>query len=172
MEDNNITTTDVSAEASAKAEQETLTASAEEATETAPPAGGSDIASKIKSGKRKKSKQKVTKGKIFINSTYNNTIISVTDISGNVIAWGSAGKAGFKGSKKSTPYAGGKTMEDVLARVKDRGLQEVDIFIKGIGSGREQAIRALLGAGLTVLTIKDRTPTPHGGVRPKKVRRV
>ncbi len=131
-----------------------------------------DIASKIKSGKKKKSKAKITKGKIFINSTYNNTIISVTDTSGNVVAWGSAGKAGFKGSKKSTPYAGGKTMEDVLARVKDRGLQEVDIFIKGIGSGRESAIRALQGAGLTVLTIKDRTPTPHGGVRPKKVRRV
>ena len=127
---------------------------------------------KIKSGKRKKSKAKVTKGKIFINSSYNNTIISVTDMIGNVIAWGSAGKAGFKGSKKSTPYAGGKTMEDVLARMKERGLQEVDIFIKGIGSGREAAIRALQGAGLTVLTIKDRTPTPHGGVRQKKVRRV
>jgi small subunit ribosomal protein S11 len=70
----------------------------------------------------------------------------------------SAGKAGFKGSKKSTPYAGGKTMEDVLTRIKDRGLQEVDIFIKGIGSGRESAIRALQGSGLTVLTIKDRTP--------------
>ena len=142
------------------------------ANDTTADAGTTDIASKIKSSKRKKSKQKITKGKIFINSTYNNTIISVTDIAGNVVAWGSAGKAGFKGSKKSTPYAGGKTMEDVLARVKDRGLQEVDIFIKGIGSGREQAIRALLGAGLTVLTIKDRTPTPHGGVRPKKVRRV
>lgn len=131
-----------------------------------------DISSKIKSGKKKKSKQKIGKGKIFINSTYNNTIISITDLNGNVVAWGSAGKAGFKGSKKSTPYAGGKTMEDVLARVKDRGLQEVDIFIKGIGSGREQAIRALLGAGLTILSIKDRTPSPHGGVRPKKVRRV
>ena len=132
----------------------------------------SDIASKIKGGKKKKNKQKLPKGKIFINSTYNNTIISVTDGTGNVVAWGSAGRAGFKGSKKSTPYAGGRTMEDVLARVKDRGLQEVDIFIKGIGSGREQAIRALLGAGLTVLSIKDRTPTPHGGVRQKKVRRV
>lgn len=147
---------------------ETPVATAEVGTETA----STDIASKIKSSKKKKSKQKLTKGKIFINSTYNNTIISVTDLTGNVVAWGSAGKAGFKGSKKSTPYAGGKTMEDVLARVKDRGLQEVDIFIKGIGSGREQAIRALLGAGLTVLSIKDRTPTPHGGVRPKKVRRV
>ncbi len=131
-----------------------------------------DVAAKIKSSKKKKSKAKLTKGKIFINSTYNNTIVSVTDTVGNVVAWGSAGKAGFKGSKKSTPYAGGKTMEDVLARIKDRGLQEVDIFIKGIGSGRESAIRALQASGLTVLTIKDRTPTPHGGVRQKKVRRV
>lgn len=131
-----------------------------------------DVSAKIKSSKKKKSKAKIAKGKIFINSTYNNTIVSVTDTAGNVFAWGSAGKAGFKGSKKSTPYAGGKTMEDVLARIKDRGLQEVDIFIKGIGSGRESAIRALQASGLTVLTIKDRTPTPHGGVRQKKVRRV
>lgn len=131
-----------------------------------------DVSAKIKSSKKKKSKAKLAKGKIFITSTYNNTIISVTDISGNVVVWGSAGRAGFKGSKKSTPYAGGKTMEDVLARMKERGLQEVDIFIKGIGSGRESAIRALQASGLTVLTIKDRTPTPHGGVRQKKVRRV
>jgi small subunit ribosomal protein S11 len=131
-----------------------------------------DIASKIKSSKKKKSKIKVTKGKIYINSTYNNTIVTATDPSGNVIAWGSAGKAGFKGSKKSTPYAGGKTMEDTLVRIKERGLAEVDVLIKGIGSGREQAIRALQGSGLTVLTIKDQTPTAHGGVRPKKVRRV
>lgn len=138
----------------------------------APAEATADISAKIKSSKKKKSKAKVTKGKIFINSSYNNTIVSVTDTAGNVITWGSAGKAGFKGSKKSTPYAGGKTMEDVLARTKDRGLQEVDIFIKGIGSGRESAIRAIQGSGLTVLTIKDRTPTPHGGVRQKKVRRV
>jgi small subunit ribosomal protein S11 len=126
---------------------------------------------KIKSSKRK-SKVKIPKGKIFITSTYNNTIIAATDPSGNVFAWGSAGKAGFKGSKKSTPYAGGKTMEDLLSRIKDRGLQEVEIFIKGIGSGRESAVRALQASGLNVLTIKDRTPSPHGGVRQKKVRRV
>ncbi len=125
----------------------------------------------IKSSK-KKSKQKVTKGKVYINSTYNNTIISITDVNGNVMIWGSAGKTGFKGSKKSTPYAGQKTMEDVLMRIKDRGLVEVDVVIKGIGSGRESAIRALQGSGLNVLTIKDKTSTPHGGVRPKKARRV
>ena len=140
--------------------------------ELAAASADSAAAPKIKGSKKKKSKVKIPKGKIFINSTYNNTIIAATDPLGNVFAWGSAGKAGFKGSKKSTPYAGGKTMEDVLARIKDRGLTEVEIFIKGIGSGRESAIRALQASGLTVLTIKDRTPTPHGGVRQKKVRRV
>ncbi len=126
---------------------------------------------KIKS-KKKRSKVKITKGKIFINSSYNNTIVSVADVSGNVIAWGSAGKLGFKGSKKSTPYAGQKTMEDVIYKMKDRGLAEVDVFIKGVGSGRESAIRALQGAGISVISIKDETPIPHGGVRPKKPRRV
>ncbi len=123
--------------------------------------------------KRKKSaKVKVTRGKVYVQSTYNNTLISVTDVTGNVITWGSAGLVGFKGSKKSTPYAAQKTMEDVLARVKDRGLAEVDVFVKGIGSGRESAVRALQSSGLAVLSIKDETPIPHGGVRPKKVRRV
>ncbi|MCX6796986.1 MAG: 30S ribosomal protein S11 [Candidatus Doudnabacteria bacterium] len=131
-----------------------------------------DVAAKIKSSKKKKTKNKVTKGKIYINSTYNNTIVSLTDMAGNVILWGSAGKIGFKGSKKSTPYAGQKTMEDVLAKLKERGLLEVDVLIKGIGSGRESAVRALQGSGLNILTIKDQTPIPHGGIRPKKPRRV
>lgn len=131
-----------------------------------------ETSAKIKTSKKKKAKAKVTKGKIFINSTYNNTIVSVTDMSGNVLIWCSAGKIGFKGSKKSTPYAGQRTMEDVLAKMKERGLVEVDVFIKGIGSGRESAVRALQGSGLNVLTIKDQTPIPHGGVRPKKPRRV
>lgn len=122
--------------------------------------------------KKKKGKIKVTRGKIFVQSTYNNTIITVTDINGNVIGWGSSGRTGFKGSKKSTPYAAQKTMEDALARLKDVGLQEVDVFVKGIGTGRESAVRALQGSGFTILSIKDRTPIPHGGVRPKKARRV
>ncbi|MCL5666981.1 MAG: 30S ribosomal protein S11 [Patescibacteria group bacterium] len=143
----------------------------------AEPAASSEAAAvpgeaKIKPGRKKKSKSKVTKGKIYINSTYNNTIVSVTDMSGNVLLWSSAGKIGFKGSKKSTPYAGQKTMEDVLSRVRERGLSEVDVLIKGIGSGRESAVRALQGSGMSVLTIKDQTPIPHGGVRPKKPRRV
>ena len=143
-------------------------------TESAPEtvtAETTDAAAKIKS-RKKKAKAKITKGKIYINSTYNNTIVSVTDLAGNVVLWSSAGKVGFKGSKKSTPYAGQKTMEDALQRVRERGLGEVDVFIKGIGSGRESAVRALQGSGLNVLSIKDQTPTPHGGVRPKKPRRV
>ncbi|MDB4940092.1 MAG: ribosomal protein [Candidatus Doudnabacteria bacterium] len=122
--------------------------------------------------KKKGAKVKVTKGKVYVQSTYNNTIVTITDIAGNVISWGSAGLVGFKGSKKSTPYAAQKTMEDTIQRVKDRGLQEVDVLVKGIGSGRESAVRALQSSGLIVLSIKDQTPIPHGGVRPKKVRRV
>ena len=134
--------------------------------------GVASAVAKIKSSKKKKGKGKVTKGKIYITSTYNNTIVAATDVSGNVLVWGTAGKTGFKGSKKSTPYAGQRTMEDVLARVKDRGLTEVDVIIKGIGSGRESAVRALQGSGFAILSIKDKTPTPHGGVRQKKARRV
>lgn len=122
--------------------------------------------------KKKKGKTKVSKGKIYINSTFNNTIISVTDTSGNVVGWSSAGRTGFKGSKKSTPYAGQKTMEDLLFRMKDRGLAEVDVFVKGVGSGRESAVRSLQSSGLTVLSIKDTTPSAHGGVRLKKARRI
>jgi small subunit ribosomal protein S11 len=122
--------------------------------------------------KRKKAKIKLARGRITISSTYNNTIITISDMSGNVIGWGSSGRTGFKGSKKSTPYAAQKTMEDTLARLKDVGLTEVDVLVKGIGTGRESAVRALQGSGLNILTIKDRTPIPHGGVRPKKARRV
>src|SRR5579872_847847 len=153
-------------------DQETSTieqvATTEEVQKTDPIA---DAAAKIKS-KKKKTKVKVTKGKIYINSTYNNTIVCVTDLTGNVLIWSSAGKVGFKGSKKSTPYAGQKTMEDVLHKVKERGLTEADVLIKGIGSGRESAVRALQGSGMNILSIKDQTPIPHGGVRPKKPRRV
>lgn len=120
----------------------------------------------------KKGKRKVSRGRIYIQSTYNNTIITVTDEAGGTLGWGTAGNSGFKGSKKSTPYAAQRTMEETMNRLKNVGLAEVEVFVKGIGSGRESAVRALQGAGITVLTIKDQTPIPHGGVRPKKVRRV
>jgi len=122
--------------------------------------------------KRKKSKIKITRGRIYVQSTYNNTVITVTDMNGNVIGWGSAGRTGFKGSKKSTPYAAQRTMEETLARLKDIGLSEVDVFVKGVGTGRESAVRALQGSGFAIMSIRDQTPIPHGGVRPKKARRV
>ncbi|MBX4187351.1 MAG: 30S ribosomal protein S11 [Candidatus Doudnabacteria bacterium] len=140
--------------------QEKTTTEVKTATATAP------------ASKRKKSKIKVARGRIYVQSTYNNTIITITDVNGNVIGWGSAGRTGFKGSKKSTPYAAQKTMEDALARLKDVGLTEVEVFVKGIGTGRESAVRALQGSGFSILSIKDQTPIPHGGVRPKKARRV
>ncbi len=152
--------------------EETTTSEKQSTTEASIKDAVVDVAAKIKAGKKKKSKAKITKGKIYINSTYNNTIVCATDLAGNVLIWSSAGKIGFKGSKKSTPYAGQRTMEDVLARLKERGLNEIDVQIKGIGSGRESAVRALQGSNLNILSIKDMTPTPHGGVRQKKPRRV
>ena len=127
---------------------------------------------KATAGRSKKTKRKVAKGRIYIQSTYNNTIITVTDEKGMVLGWGSAGHVGFKGSKKSTPYAAQRTMEETMNKLKNFGLQEVEVFIKGIGSGRDSAVRALQGTGLSVSTIKDVTPIKHGGVRPKKPRRV
>lgn len=132
-------------------------------------AGNDTVAAKKK---KAKGKIKVARGRIYVQSTYNNTIVTVTDQNGNVIGWGSAGRTGFKGSKKSTPYAAQKTMEDTINRVKETGLMEVDVVVKGIGTGRESAVRALQGSGLNILTIQDQTPIPHGGARPKKARRV
>jgi len=123
-------------------------------------------------GESKRKYRKVSKGRISISSTYNNSIITVTDAAGEVLTWASAGMIGFKGSKKSTPYAAQRTMEEIIRRMKDIGIEEVDIFIKGVGTGRDSAIRALTGSGIAVRTIRDRTPIPHGGVRAKKPRRV
>ncbi len=122
--------------------------------------------------KKKKVKKFVTQGKAFIMSTYNNTIVTLTDPSGNVLASSSAGQVGFKGPKKATPYAAGIIVRDAVEKVKDFGLKSVEVFVKGVGSGRESAVRALYANGLTITSIKDRTPIPHNGPRPKKVRRV
>lgn len=105
-------------------------------------------------------------------ATYNNTIVSITDQSGNLIASSSAGQNGFKGPKKSTPYAAGIIVRNVAEKVKDTGMQQVDVFVKGVGSGREGAIRALHANGLEVMSIKDNTPIPHNGCRQPKPRRV
>ncbi|MBU1165040.1 30S ribosomal protein S11 [Patescibacteria group bacterium] len=122
--------------------------------------------------KSKKIKKQVTTGCAYIKATYNNTIITFTDQSGNTIAWASAGMSGFRGPKKSTPYAAGIIVKNAADRAKERGLKEVAVFVKGVGSGREAAIRALNINGLTLLGIKDVTPIPHNGCRPKKPRRV
>ncbi len=122
--------------------------------------------------RRKKNKKFVEKGQVYIRSTFNNTIITVTDSEGNVIAWSSAGKAGYKGSRKSTPFAAQIAAENAADEAKEMGLKEVEIYVKGPGSGRESAIRSLQSAGLEVTLIKDITPIPHNGCRPPKRRRV
>ncbi len=124
----------------------------------------------------KKGKKKVAKhvpvGVAHIQATYNNTIVSFTDLSGNVLSWSSAGICGFKGPKKSTPYAASIIVKDAVEKAKGYGLTEVSVLVRGVASGREGAIRALNANGLNVLGIKDITPIPHNGCRPKKVRRV
>ena len=121
----------------------------------------------------KKSKKKfIPKGKAFIQATYNNTIVTITDPEGNTVAWSSAGQLGFKGPKKATPYAAGIIVKSVVEKIQTAGLKSVDVFVKGVGSGREAAIRALNANNITVMSIKDVTPIPHNGCRPKKVRRV
>lgn len=121
---------------------------------------------------KKKIKKKVSKGQVHVQATYNNTIVTFTDQTGNTLAWASAGAGGFKGPKKATPYAASIIVKNAAEKVKEYGLQEVDVFVKGVGAGREAAIRALHTNGITVNSIKDLTPIPHNGCRPKKVRRV
>ncbi|RNI21552.1 30S ribosomal protein S11 [Flexivirga caeni] len=119
---------------------------------------------------RRKEKKNVAAGHAYIRSTFNNTIVSITDPSGAVISWASAGQVGFKGSRKSTPYAAQMAAEAAARRAMDHGMRKVDVFVKGPGSGRETAIRSLAAAGLEVGTIADVTPQPHNGVRQPKRR--
>ncbi|MDQ5938418.1 MAG: small subunit ribosomal protein [Patescibacteria group bacterium] len=121
---------------------------------------------------KKKVKKVVKKGQAHIQATYNNTIITLTDQQGNVLAWSSAGANGFKGAKKSTPYAAGIIVRNAVEKTKDFGLTDVEVFVKGVGAGREAAIRSLHSSGINVSSIKDMTPIPHNGCRPKKPRRV
>jgi small subunit ribosomal protein S11 len=115
---------------------------------------------------------KLSKGRAYINATYNNTIITLTDFQGNVLSWASAGSIGFKGTKKSTPFAATKVGEIIAENGKKIGLKEISVFVKGVGSGRESAVRSLGTHGLNIVSIKDITPLPHNGCRPPKVRRV
>jgi len=119
-----------------------------------------------------KEARQVPKGQAHIHATYNNTIVSLTDLQGNILGWSSAGKMGFSGPKKATPYAAGVVVKDVMDKVVRYGLREVQVFIKGVGAGREGAVRSLQANGLNILSIKDVTPVPHNGCRPPKVRRV
>ncbi|MFZ0324514.1 MAG: 30S ribosomal protein S11 [Actinomycetes bacterium] len=121
---------------------------------------------------RRKEKKNVAHGHAHIKSTFNNTIVSITDPTGAVIAWASAGQVGFKGSRKSTPFAAQMTAEAAARRAQEHGMRKVDVFVKGPGSGRETAIRALQAAGLEVGSIQDVTPAPFNGCRPSKRRRV
>lgn len=128
-------------------------------------------ASKRKVGK-KKEKKNIPFGKVYISATFNNTIVSVTDMEGNVISWSSTGLHGFKGSRKSTPYAAKIVGEDAINKAMEHGLKQVQIIVKGPGSGRESALRSVANSGLRVTHIKDTTPIPHNGCRPPKRRRI
>ena len=121
---------------------------------------------------RRKEKKNVAHGHAHIKSTFNNTIVSITDPTGAVISWASAGTVGFKGSRKSTPFAAQMAAEAAGRRAMDHGMKKIDVFVKGPGSGRETAIRSLQAAGLEILGVRDVTPQAHNGVRPKKRRRV
>lgn len=126
-------------------------------------------------GKRKKKgkgKRQVFRGRASIQCTYNNTIVTLTDQNGAVLGWSSSGHLGFKGAKKSTPYAATQVVADVTEKVKRFGLQELEVFVKGVGSGREASVRALANSGFALISIKDITPLPHNGCRPQRPRRI
>jgi len=121
---------------------------------------------------RRRERKSVPVGRAYIQSTFNNTIVTLTDPQGNVIAWGSSGTAGFKGSRKGTPYAAQLAARDAARRAMEHGLRQIEVYVKGPGSGREAAIRSLQSSGLYVTGIRDVTPIPHNGCRPPKRRRV
>ena len=139
-------------------------------------AAGKKTEKDAKAATRARGKKKVVRtvshGRAYVHASYNNTIVTLTDQNGNVLGWSSAGHIGFKGPKKATPYAAGLIVKDIVDKVKETGLKDVVVFIHGIGSGREAAVRALHANGINVLSIKDMTPIPHNGCRPPKPRRV
>ncbi len=130
------------------------------------------VRSTRRKGSVKKAKRTLSSGQVHVNATFNNTIVTVTDHQGNTLAWGSAGSAGFKGSRKSTPFAARLATEQAIKAAMAMGLQEVALYVKGPGPGRESAIRAVQSMGLKVTSISDVTPVPHNGCRPPKKRRV
>ena len=121
---------------------------------------------------KKREKRNISTGVVHIQSTFNNTIVTITDPAGDVVSWSSAGMQGFKGSRKSTPFAAQVTAEDAAKKAMEHGMKNVEVFVKGPGGGRESALRSIQSAGLNVVMIKDVTPVPHNGCRPPKRRRV
>jgi small subunit ribosomal protein S11 len=127
---------------------------------------------KVSKGAKRKTKKSVYEGNVYVQATFNNTIVTITDLQGNAVSWASAGGLGFRGAKKSTPYAAQTTAETAAKKAMDYGLRDVHVFVKGPGVGRESAIRSLGNLGLNVKSIRDVTPIPHNGCRPRKSRRV
>lgn len=121
---------------------------------------------------KKKEKRSVPRGKVHIQATFNNTIVTISDTTGNVLSWSTAGHMNFRGARKSTPYAAQMAARDAVNKAKDYGIKEVDVLLKGPGIGRESAVRTIAGEGIYVRSIKDVTPLPHNGCRPRKKRRV
>jgi len=164
------------------AETKTTTAPVAEAkTETAAPVAKTDAKAadatadgepKVVKIKKSKSKRTVTEGRAYVQSSFNNTIITITDLNGNMIAWSSAGSNGFKGAKKATPYAAQVSAEAAVNKALLYGIEKLHVFVKGIGAGREQAVRGLHANGVNIESITDMTPVPHNGCRPRKARRV
>jgi small subunit ribosomal protein S11 len=152
----------IKTEAAAGSEEKKTAGKNVEKTEAAPKA----------KAKKKRVVRHVPSGRAYVQATYNNTIVTLTDPNGNVLSWSSSGLCGFKGPKKATPYAAGLVVKDATEKAADYGLQEVNVLVKGVGSGREAAVRALNANGLNVLSIKDMTPIPHNGCRAPKPRRV
>lgn len=131
-----------------------------------------DVAEIATAKKKKKIKRQIQKGQAHIQCSYNNTLISVSDLNGEMLAWSSSGLLGFKGAKKSTPFASTQVAGDVAEKIKKYGVTELEVYVKGVGSGREAAIRSLANRGFNLVLIKDITPIPHNGCRPRKPRRV
>lgn len=158
-------------------EKEKIESKSEESSKNEPvsegkESGKKDSAKDVKKKKSKKIKRQILKGRAYVKCTYNNTAVSISDVNGNVLAWASSGMMGFKGAKKSTPYAATQVVGNVSEKTKKFGVQELEVFVKGVGSGRESSIRALANNGFDLTLIKDITPIPHNGCRPKKPRRV
>ncbi len=120
----------------------------------------------------KKGKKTITEGKVFINASFNNTVVTVTDAKGNVVAWATAGSLGFSGPKKATPFASSKVISAISEKIKNTGPKDIEVIVKGVGSGRDSALRSLVNQGFNIISIKDKTPIPHNGPRPPKVRRI